>query len=131
MFWNEERDSLLRDMWPKTFMTLDQVGRELGCCAAYCSQRAAAIGLPKRTRFAGMRYARAVREFHGDIVRTQPHFTFVGPDAEYVANAAKKRNVLVQTLMHNLMRAVVRDKMIDAVLDDQNPVDQMKEAAKC
>lgn len=86
-------DAVLRDMWSTAASTRD-ISERLGCSQSYVSIRASQLGLPPRR-------ARAT-------------------DAEmrYLAAAARERGVSVARLGSMILRAVARDRLVDAVLDD-------------
>lgn len=126
-FWTPERDALLTKLWPDESKTVNDIGDEIGCSGAYCSVRASQIGLPTRVKKAG--YVR-IRERDQSVVRSQPHFTFVGEQAKYVADSARRRGLLVQVLLHVIVSTVINDKMIDAVLDDADTVEVLSRSIK-
>jgi hypothetical protein len=90
--WTARRDRELIALWSSTDMSQAQIAKSLNFSGAYVSLRAAQLGLP-------------------------PRGTPMAERAYLVAEAAR-RGITVERLREQLLRAIARDHMVTAVLDD-------------
>jgi hypothetical protein len=96
--WTVTQDDRLRELWA-TGATCAAIGAEIGFTGQGVSQRAQALDLPTR------RYRRSPMWEDGDL--------------RYLAKEAEKRGISIYVLRSKIIQIVLRDRMIDAVLDDQ------------
>ena len=99
--WTVVQDARLREMWDRGD-TCAAIGTVLGFTGQGVSQRAQALDLPLR------RYRRSPMWKDGDL--------------RYLAVEAEKRGVSIYVLRARIIQTVLRDRMIDAVLDDQHSI---------
>lgn len=97
--WTVTQDERLRNLWERG-VTCGVIGAEFGCSATWVSVRAQELGLPSRWH----RRAQVCGE--GDL--------------NYLVNEAQKRGIGIHALRARIVQVVLSDRMIDAVLDDQD-----------
>ena len=105
--WNDELDARLRAVWPDRNVTLDAMGAELGKSLSDVSRRAHKLGLPPRN----------------------VHHSKSSPSAaadRYLRDEAARRGVTVPVLRWSIIAAVANDRLVSAVLDDE---DELRRAA--
>jgi len=107
--WTPEREARLREFWPQQNLPLKIIAQEMGVSVAAISIQARAIGLTSRY---------AVKRNAVDTATVLAACHFNANDHNYLADAANVRNLPVRKLVRALMKAIVRDKMINAILDD-------------
>jgi hypothetical protein len=105
--WSAVKESELRAFWPSDD-PLRVLATKWGCSDAYISQRAKHIGLPSRQpRGHAIRQIEARRGLLGSAEARQ-----------YLVVESIKRNTNTARLISRLMDVIVKDKLVDAILDD-------------
>ncbi len=93
--WTDEKDAQLRAMWPdRVNNTLAVIGAVLGKSVPAVSERARKLGLASRVDPGGR-------------------------DVGYLRREAARCGMTLPVLKQSILDAVVRDRLIDAVLDDR------------
>lgn len=93
VWWTSELDARLRALWPDRNNTLAKICAELGKSVSDASRRAQKLGLVPRQS---------------------------GRVPSYMAQEAVRRGVTLPVLKQNILAAVARDKLVGAVLDDED-----------
>jgi hypothetical protein len=96
--WTVTQDDRLREMWERGD-TCDVIGAEFSCSATWVSKRAQELNLPPRRQKRSPMW--------GD------------DDLRYLRVEAERRGISTYMLRTRIIQVVLRDRMIDAVLDDQ------------
>lgn len=122
-FWNDERDELLKKYWNEiteygTKLTLQVIANRIcqetnhhvTVTPSCLSQRAELLDLPRR------RAGRPVQLAHLDRPLT-------GISASgYFEHEAQRRGLSVAQLISRIMQVVKKDKMVNAILDDEDEI---------
>lgn len=106
-----DKQEQLREFWPSR-QPLTVLAREWGCSTANISQIARRLGLPARAEAYSVKCVSVSNRY---------------PLSEYMQAEADKRGIDVDALYYKVLRAVIRDHLVDAILDDANS--KMKKAA--
>lgn len=93
--WSTQRDDRLKTLWGSD-AKIEDIAVELGCAPATISYRVRRLALPPR------------------------HDSSDAIDRDYVRQEADRRGISVPTLRMRIMRAVIKSKLINAVLDDDD-----------
>lgn len=93
MAWTKYHDEKLKQLWD-TSVRVEDIGVELGFSASYCSIKANELALPPRQIRAA--------------------------DAGYFQSEAKKRGLRIDQLRSALLKIIVRDHLVEAILDDRD-----------
>ena len=115
---------MLRELWPST-LSMVEIGRQLGCSEAAVYLWAKELALPPRKDRQGeIVRATAKRKFERRIAeasRAQQVADaplLVPRVSPYMDAEARKRGLSVATLERRILDIVARDRMVQAVLDD-------------
>jgi hypothetical protein len=106
--WTPEREQRLRQFWPQD-QKLSILASELRISVPAISWFAKKIGLPPRYN---------VKRSTVVLTPLAVCNSFPPNEYQYLSQAAAKRKTSVRRLIQNVIVAVARDRMIDAVLDD-------------
>ena len=107
--WTPAREQRLREFWPRKNIPLKTIAEEMGVSMGAISQAARRMGLESR-------YAvrRNMKDTHGVMSACK----FTAREHEYLAHESNKRNLPLRRLIQAILLAIVKDKMVDAILDD-------------
>lgn len=103
-----EKQDQLRQFWP-TRQPLSVLAKDWNCSPANISQIARRLGLPPREE------AYSVKCVSGERY----------PLSEYMQAEAYRRGIDVDVLYYRVLRTIIRDHLVSAILDDE----QQKKAA--
>jgi hypothetical protein len=95
-----ENKNIIVELWGIKSISVEDIARRIGCSKAYVSTTAVELGLSRRG--------------HTKMTSLSP--------LAYARDAAAARRVTVKYLKKQILRAVLRDRLIDAVLDDDTPL---------
>ena len=109
--WTPEREARLREFWPQRKLPLRLLAAEMNVSVAALSIQARALGLTSRY---------AIKRNAIDTARVLATCHFNHNDHAYLEGAANLRNLPVGKLVRALLKAIAKDKMIDAILDDRH-----------
>lgn len=93
----------LRKFWPSR-QPLTVLAQEWGCSPANISQIARRLGLPARAEAYSTRCIAVSARY---------------PLSEYMQDEADKRGIDVNVLYYRVLRTVIRDRLVGAILDDE------------
>jgi hypothetical protein len=107
--WTPEREARLREFWPQRSLPLKIIAQEMGVSVSAISIQARALELPSRYD---------IRRKALDTARVLANCHLNSNDYNYLEQAANLRNMPVRNLIKAMIKAIARDKMCNAILDD-------------
>jgi predicted transcriptional regulator len=106
--WTPDRERRLKEVWHNKDIKLKAIAAEMGISTSALSQYARKLNLKPR-------YA-VKRDINATQVMAACHFN--SAEIAYMEHAAETRKMTVSKLVRKILRTVVTESMIDAVLDD-------------